>query len=142
MIFWDTSGLVKAYLPGEADHARAKNLLVGREAHVGSLLLRPEARSAIVRRLGADRVLRDQLLGLLDRQTRRFRLVPLEDEQAESAERLIERHSLRGADGVHLAAALQLAREAGRSRLRLVTADADQARAARAEGLRVVELAR
>lgn len=140
MIFWDSSALVKAYAADERDHGKARSLLTGRGPHAGSLLLAAEATSAVVRWAGLRRP-REQILPLLKQHLERFHLVPMDADQAAAAVAVILRHRLRGADGVHLAAALTLARAAGRRELRVATADAELARAARAERLRVIELA-
>ncbi len=140
MIFWDTSAIVKCYAALEADHARAKNLLLGSTGHAASVLLRPEATSALVRRSGSDRRLRDSLLELLAEHLRHFHIMAIDDHQIDVAVRLIRKHSLRGADGVHLAAAASLATAAGRRGFHFATADLPQAKAATAEGLRVIVL--
>ncbi len=140
MIFWDTSALIKAYGSLEKGHARAKNLLLRERGHQGSVLLWPEAVSGIVRKLGPDRRIRDSLLDLLEEHLRHFCLVPISEQQMELSVRLIRKHGLRAADAIHLAAGLSLARELGRSKIHFATADGEQARAAKAEHLRVIEL--
>jgi len=140
MIFWDTSALIKAYGSLERGHARAKNLLLREKGHQGSALLWPEAVSGIVRKVGHDKRLRDSLLGLLEEHLRHFSLMPISDQQMDLSVRLIRKHGLRVADALHLAAGVSLARELGRSRLHFATADTEQAKAAKAEHLRVIEL--
>ena len=66
-------------------------------------------------------------------------LTPMSEPDIGLSLKLIRRHSLRGADAVHLAAALLLSKERGNRKFRFITADAEQAAAARAEGLRVLE---
>jgi predicted nucleic acid-binding protein len=140
MIFWDTSALIKAYGSLEKGHARAKNLLLRERGHQGSALLWPEAVSGIVRKLGPDKRGRESLLTLLEEHLRHFCLVPVSEQQIELSARLIRKHGLRAADAIHLAAGMSLARELGRSRIHFATADDEQARAAKAEHLRVIEL--
>jgi predicted nucleic acid-binding protein len=140
MIFWDTSALIKAYGSLEKGHARAKNLLLRERGHQGSVLLRPEAVSGIVRKLGPDKRVRESLLDLLEEHLRHFCLVPISEQQIELSIRLIRKHGLRAADAIHLAAGISLARELGRSRIHFATADGEQARAAKTEHLRVIEL--
>lgn len=140
MIFWDTSALIKAYGSLEKGHARAKNLLLRERGHQGSVLLQPEAVSGIVRKLGPDKRVRESLLDLLEEHLRHFCLVPISEQQIELSIRLIRKHGLRAADAIHLAAGISLARELGRSRIHFATADGEQARAAKAEHLRVIEL--
>ena len=55
--------------------------------------------------------------------------------------RMILKHALRAADSLHLAAAVQLARDIGRKGLHFATADGEQAEAAAAENLKVIRLA-
>lgn len=140
MIFWDTSALIKCYARLEPGHARAKSFLIREKGHKGSSLLWPEAVSGIVRKLGANKRLRDSLLRLCEDHLKHFDLVPLDQAHMETAVRLIRLHGLRLADALHLAAALILSRELGRARIRFATSDAPQAAAARAEGLKVLEL--
>lgn len=139
MIFWDSSALVRCYFAREEGHTRANNLLFSEHGHQGSVLILPEATSAIVRKLGPDRRLRDSILRILDEHLKQFNLLPLDDAQIDRAVLLIRRHGLTAADAIHLSAAVALAREIGRSRFRFATADRAQAAAAGAEGLRVVD---
>ena len=141
MIFWDTSALVKCYAASEAGHARAKNLLLKEKGHKGSAFLRLETTSAIVRKLGTDRRNRDSLLSLADEHLRYFDLLRIDPPLLDLARRLILKHSLTTADAIHLGAALALARDLGKRSLRFATADGEQAEAARAEGLKVIDIA-
>jgi predicted nucleic acid-binding protein len=54
---------------------------------------------------------------------------------------MVERHALRAGDALHLASAIVLTKELGRRQFRFVTADTEQADAAKAENLKVVALA-
>ena len=139
MIFWDTSALVKAYFEPEPGHARARNLLLGSEPQCASTLILPEAAGAITRRAGRNIRLRDAVLNLLEEHLEGMNLTPMSEPDIGLSLKLIRRHSLRGADAVHLAAALLLSKERGNRKFRFITADAEQAAAARAEGLRVLE---
>ena len=141
MIFWDTSALIKSYGTLETDHQRARNLLLKEKGHLGSVFIRPETVSGIVRKLGSDRRVRESLLGLLEEHLKHFDLVPIDDDQIKLSVRMIRKHRLRAADAIHLAAVMGLSRELGKRKLRFATADGLQARAARREGLRVIELA-
>ena len=67
-------------------------------------------------------------------------MMAVDDRQIDVAVRLTQKHSLRGADGVHLAAAVSLASATGRRGFRFATVDSPQAKAATAEGLRVIAL--
>ena len=134
MILWDTSALLSGLVEGEPGHARALNLLEGSERNGGSLLLRPELAGALLRRG------RHATLDAFSSEWRRFSLLNLDEGQAALTERLIRRHRLKGFDAVHVAAALTLLQSIKRPRPTFVTADRAQAAAARAEGLRVIEL--
>lgn len=142
MIFWDTSALVKCYFKGETAHERAWNLLLGKEGRLASVLLRVEAASGLVRKHLPSRRRAEAALSVLSEHLGWVGLIGLDDSQVERATELVRKHALRGADAIHLAAAVQMARDLGTMRLRFVTADGEQAKAARAEGLRVIELAR
>lgn len=140
MMSWDTSALVRALVFSETGFDRARSLLSDQGRHGGSLLLIPEIAGAVVRRCGPDRWKADALLRRLEPHWKSFSLVPMDEPQARGASKLARRHGLRGADAVHLSAALFLASVAGRRTVRFVTADVEQSAAARAEGLRVIEL--
>ena len=56
------------------------------------------------------------------------------------ATRLIKTYSLRAADALHVASALILRKELGRRSIAFLTADREQAHAARSERLKVFEL--
>jgi predicted nucleic acid-binding protein len=67
-------------------------------------------------------------------------LVNVDEEHLKFTSRLIRAHFLRAADALHLASAIILGRELGKRRTPFLTADPDQAAAARAEKLKVVEI--
>lgn len=140
MIFWDTSALIRAYGALEPGHARAKNLLLREKGHKASVLIWPETVSGIVRKLGADRRVRESLLNLFEDHLKHFDVIPLDEGQIAFSVKLVRKHALRAADALHLAAALSLSGELGRSRLRFATGDAHQAKAAKAEGLKVIQV--
>lgn len=139
MIFWDSSFFVRAFDSREAGHRHAQSLLSGREPQVASLLLRTESISSAIRKSASDSSLRDTWLRLMESSLREFTLFTLSDALMADAERLIRAHQLRSADAVHLATAVFASRELGRRGFRFATADREQAVAARAVGLRVVE---
>ena len=140
MTFWDASAFVMAYVPLERDHARAASLLRSEPRHAGTVLLRPEATSALVRRHGRDVVTRDRVLALMDVHLKDFDLYPVDDGLLDRAVVLIRRRALRSADAIHLAGAVRIARDLPRAPIRFVTADTEQARPARAAGLRLIRL--
>jgi len=140
VIFWDSSALARGYFESEPGHPRAKNLLLASESHFGSVLVRPETVSGIVRRFLPDKGRVEAALRVFDDHLKHFDLAPIDDLQIERAIRLIRTHGLRAADALHLAAALLVARTLGRRPLRFATADREQAAAARKEGLKVIEI--
>jgi predicted nucleic acid-binding protein len=103
-------------------------------------LIRLETVSAIVRRLGADKRKARSILDTIEEHLRDFVLIPVGEEVLERAVAMVKAHRLRAADAIHVAAAKNLARDLGRRGFRVATADAEQAAAARAEGLRVIAL--
>ena len=137
MIFWDTSALVRCYARHERGHDRAANLLGSNERHAGSVLLLPEVAGALRRLAGPNRALGDRMLRSMREDLLGFELVPADLAPAELAADLAGRLGLRGADALHVATAVLVAREFRRG-FRFVTSDAEQAAAARAEKLRVV----
>lgn len=139
MIFWDSSALARAHMPGEPGFERARNLLKARKKFAASVLIRHETVSAFVRRFHEDRVALKKLLGLLDDHLEVFDLAPIEDAHLDLALTLIRECRLRAADALHLGCALTLSRETGRREFRFVTCDAEQGAAARARGLRLIE---
>lgn len=139
MIFWDTSALVRCFATGEPGYERARNLLLGDRNPHACTLIRAEAVGAIARGLRPDRRRAEAVLGTLESTLKHFTFVPVDDRLLEAAVRIIRKHLLRGADGVHLSAALMLRRELGRRHFRFATGDLEQAGAAREEGLRVIE---
>jgi len=141
MIYWDTSAFVKCYAPLETNHARAYNLLTREKGHAASVLIHPETVSAVIRKRARDVPQREAALRLVSEHLENFELIPVEQKQVDLSLRLIREHSLRSGDAIHLAAALTMAREIGRSRLRFLSADEEQLAAAREENLRVIELA-
>ena len=140
MIFWDTSALIRCYEAAELGHARAKNLLLREKGHVGSVLIRLEGVSAIRRRFAQDRAMQASLLKFLNEHLDHFDLSPIDTRALEKAIALVDRHSLRAGDALHLAAAVLLAKELGRRQFRFATTDGEQAQAARAEGMKVIRL--
>lgn len=139
MIFWDSSALARCYAPSEPGHARARNLLQTRGRHFALKLIRPEVASAIVRRLKPDAARAGSLLAILEQELQHFDLVSIEDAHLDAAVELVRKHALRGADALHLAAALAASRDYGKRGFRFVSCDRDQAGAAKARGLRVIE---
>lgn len=139
-MFWDTSALVRCYDPGEPGHARAKSLLFAEKGHKASAFIVPELVSAVVRKFGRDKRNREALLRTIDDDLAYFDLASVEEDQLEVTTRLIKKHSLRAADALHLASAVILRRGLGKRSMMFITADGEQAKAAREESFKVLEL--
>ena len=143
--FWDTSALAKKYFeePGSAN-ARAR-LDSGTGQHWITRLTLAEISSAIVRRMPpADAA---QYLAQFDADVRSLQIGSLDDALISHAVTLTRQHRLRGCDSLQLAAARRLAdatlqwsaaQNLGADDFVFVCADDELNRAARAEGLRVV----
>ena len=139
-MFWDTSALVRCYAPLEPGHSRARNFLLAQGGHRASAFIVPEVVSAVVRKLGRDKRNREALLRTIEGHLEYFDLVTIDEEHLKVTSRLIRAHFLRAADALHLASAIILGRGLGKRRLPFLTADAEQATAARAEKLEVFEI--
>jgi predicted nucleic acid-binding protein len=139
-MFWDTSALIRCYDPGEPGHLRARHFLLSEKGHKASAFIVPEIVSAVVRKYGRDKRNREALLRAIEDHLVFFDIVSVEEEHLELTTRLIRKYSLRAADALHLASALILRRGLGKRSLPFVTADAEQARAAEEENLKVFEL--
>ena len=110
------------------------------KGHQGSAFLVPELVSAVVRKLGRDKRNREALLLTINEHLAYFTLSAVDEEHLDQATRLIKRYSLRAGDAVHVAAALILRKGLGKRSLAFLTADVEQAEAAREEKLKVFEL--
>jgi hypothetical protein len=139
MIYWDTSALLRAYNADEPHHERALNLRASKDRHVASALLKAEFLGTVCSRLFGKRGLMKSVVEEALEELREWSLLAV-DPALEGATLLCRRHGLRGADAVHLASALTLRREVTR-KFRFASADARQLAAARAEGLKVIDLA-
>jgi len=139
-MFWDTSALVRCYDAGEPGHTRAMNFLLAERVHEASAFIVPEVTSAVVRKLGRDRRNRDAFLRTIDGHLSFFDLSAVAEGHMGEAVRLTKKYSLRAADALHVASALILRKELGRRSLAFLTADRQQAEAARGERLKVFEV--
>lgn len=144
VVYVDTSALIRAYLPDETDHdALRARLFDGTEAVVTSEIAIVEITSAL-RAAGRHRRL-ENAGGMIDRAMQDMEpggavsLLNLDaDRVIGRARHLCDRHRLRALDAIHLAVALTDTPVLARSgTVTFVTRDADQAEAARQEGLRV-----
>ena len=145
VLFFDTSALVRRYDPAEPGAQRVRSMCRRPAGHtlVIARLTTVEVASALARQLRQGRTdSRQQTLRwrLFGRHLRyQYRIVPLDDRDYRTAERLLFAHPLRAYDALQLACALRsLQLLAGvAADLRFCTADRVQARAASGEGLAV-----
>jgi hypothetical protein len=121
----------------ERGSQEAVEVWVGAERVLSSLLLYPEARSAIGRAVRLRRLRREELpavRALAERLWRDVGRVGLTEGLARNAGELAEAHGLRGYDAVHLASAASVADDD----LVLVSADEKLLATARSLGFRTV----
>lgn len=134
--YFETSALLKLLLEEEGAD-QAATLWEAADVALTGRLAYPEARAALAAALRARRLSargHDTAVSQLQRRWRQLHVVDLDQDLAEAAGDLAERHALSGYDAVHLASALA----AGRRETLLVTWDADLAAAGREVGLTVV----
>jgi hypothetical protein len=140
----DASVLVRAYMLDEPLHQRAKAMVFGGMGVVSSEIAALEFTSALSRAATGGRVRTSKRLVQAFEQDCAaegpISLLPFEPAPVFAAtRRLVAGHALRTLDALHLAVAMTDGRAAaGTGALLFATFDAQQARAARAEGLRVV----
>jgi hypothetical protein len=143
VLYCDSSALVRVYLADETGHSDLSRLLLDpRRLVVTSALTEVEAVAAIRGAARAGRIRRPEVAigeALADMgPDSPVLLLALDSARVlPGARALCERHRLRALDAIHLAVALTSAAEEVDGELVFVTRDADQAAAARAEGLRV-----
>jgi predicted nucleic acid-binding protein len=138
VIFWDTSAWVRRYEKGDPCQERAQNLFDRAARQFGSELLPIEVLSAAVRTRRLRAAGLAPVLKAIRAETAILNLVSISESLGE-AERIVVRRGLRAADAITVAGAVLACRRI--ARMPLVTADDEQAAAARAEGLRVIRLA-
>ena len=144
-LFLDPSALVKRYIAetGSRWVRRQTTLSAGNDLSL-SALAGPEVAGSLVRAARGGRVparlLRPLLAAYQSHLANRYVVIPLDMEVMSESLRLAESHGLRGADAVHLAAALvrdRQRRARNASSMTFVSADQEQLAAARLEGLAV-----
>ena len=142
LLYADTSALVRAYLPGEDDHAALRALLLdGEHPVVTSELTRVEFASAVAAAARAGRLRRPRvLLDRFDADSRDdgpLTLLTLDPATAlPLARRLVREHQVRTLDAIHLAVALTDGVDlAAGEQVSMVTRDSAQAVAADSLGL-------
>lgn len=145
LLYADTSAVVRAYFPDEADHVELRALFfTGSDPVVSSELTRVEFASAVsaasrARRIAKPRPVLDRFDLDCGEEEGVFSLLRLESAVVlPHARRLVAMHSIRTLDAIHLAVALTDATSlAAGDEVKLVTRDQRQAAAARAAGLAV-----
>lgn len=142
-LYVDSSAVVRAYFPDERGHREARDLIfAGTSLVLTSALTEVELTSAVRAAARAGRLDEpDDLLESVraDMSDGHLNLIVLDDGRlVDRARRLCDRHRLRALDAIHLAVALgEVSSLDPDGSLIFATCDADQAAAARDEGLRV-----
>ena len=144
LLYADSSALLRAYLVDEDEHIELRSLLLGeREPVVTSEITRLELASAVRSAYSAGRVARSSdLLGRIEGDLAEDGAISPIDLRADviipTAYRFVLEHRLRPLDAIHLAVCVEdCPGLAGAEDVVFVTRDTDQARAARALGLKV-----
>lgn len=138
MLYFDASALAKRYVH-EPETAAVRRLLA-RGVPATSRLSEIEVASAVARRSREGRLSaanRDRVLAQLREDVATMYVVELSREVADIACSLLRRHPLRGADAIQLASCVHLAGQMEASP-EIVVYDVELARAARAEGVAVL----
>ena len=132
-LYLDTSSLVKLYV-AESESDAVRQLVEGADIVATAAIAYPEARAALARRR-REGGLRPRAFAAarraLDEDWPKYLAVDVTAALCRDAGDLAERHGLRGYDSVHLAAYLQVARAAGKARVRFSCFDDRLAAAAR-----------
>jgi predicted nucleic acid-binding protein len=136
--FWDTSAFIAAHDALSPVFDRARGLLKQKTLHTASALIQPEAISAMTRRLKPDETAIDAACSRVRHSLSFLDLFDVDSEVLQFSTEIARKHHLRGADAVHLATALTIARGFGRRGFYFLTLDREQAAAARARKLKVV----
>jgi predicted nucleic acid-binding protein len=139
IVYFDTSALLKLLIE-EEESDKAAALWLTADAVDAARIAYPESRAALAAAVRARRLSdhdHDAAVGQLRRRWRQLNVVDLDQELAETAGDLAQRHALRALDAIHLASAL-----AGGRRTLVATWDARLAQAASDAGLAVAPAAR
>jgi predicted nucleic acid-binding protein len=139
VIFFDASAAAKRYF-GEIGSDRVEELWTGPEFFSSLAILHCELASALNRKL-RERALRSGAYHTLKEQIRqdvaKIWTVPVNAELIGVSVRLLDLHPLKALDSLYLAGGLAL-RQSSKESVLFVSADRQLLRAARAEGLRVL----
>lgn len=134
--YFDSSGIVKLLIPGEAGIGIAAAAIGDAPSIATSVVAYPECRAALaaaVRGSRLDPARLHEAVEILERLWVTMIRVVVTIELAQQAGELAERHRLRGFDAIHLASALGIGADAT-----MVSWDNDLARAAHDAGLATV----
>ena len=138
IVFLDTSALVKLVVQ-ENDSRSVRNLVSGADSVAVSWLAYPEACSAVARRRREGRHSQSDervCIARLDALANQLVVINVSRNIARLAGQLVGRHTIRGADAVHVASALDL-RGQLQSPISFATFDTRQMAAAMEEGLTI-----
>lgn len=139
MIYFDTSALVKRYVK-EKGSEKVDSLLADAVSVVTSRLTYPEILSAFNRRWKEGAFSEEWLNKMIENfeaEWDKFIIIDFQEEFFASTRELIRKHSLRGADSVHLSSALWL-RPLAKGNMTFIACDKNLLKAAKAERLKVV----
>ena len=138
MIYYlDSSALVKRYA-AESGSDKVAALIEGEHKIAVSWLAIPETLSAVARRAKGGSISADDLAAIrsqFNQDMQRFLIVEVSGTPVDGIEILIARHALRGADSIHLSAALWLGK-ATKSPVVFVASDNELLSAARSERIK------
>jgi predicted nucleic acid-binding protein len=139
MIFFDSSALVKKYL-AEAGSEMVKKILDSSPVFAASKIAFPEIISAFNRKYKYGDISEDELekaIKNFETDWICFNTVEVKDDLFPIIKRIIKTYALRGADSIHLAAALWL-RDTFKENIKFVASDVNLLKAAYEEGLKIV----
>jgi predicted nucleic acid-binding protein len=138
VIYFDTSALAKKYIKETGSDEVIK--IVAGEVAATSKLTYPEMISTMVRRNRAGDISGkelSELIGIFEDDYNYFALIDFSDEMLSLVKAVLKRHSLKAADGVHLASALWL-KNLINENVTFVASDTNLLKAAEIEGLHTI----
>ena len=138
MIYFDSSAIVKRYME-EAGSDNVNKMVNESSIIATSKLTYPEIVSAFTRKRRAGDISKDNYVKALnefEKEWDYFFVIQFHDEFFSTIKKLIERHSLRAADSIHLASALWL-KQSVKENITFVASDVILLNAARTEKLSV-----
>ncbi|MEI9478676.1 MAG: type II toxin-antitoxin system VapC family toxin [Deltaproteobacteria bacterium] len=139
MIYFDSSALVNRYVREDGSDA-VRSLIKQGEGIATSKLTYPEILSAFGRKHRTGELGRGLFGGLLDQFEADWKtafVIELHDELLPTVKLLLTKYPLKGADTVHLSSALWL-KWAAKADVTFVASDTNLLKAARGEGLKVI----